>query len=201
MSSLARRSLRTTAAAAGIAALGLGFAGSALAAPELPALPGLDGLPEAPAAPGLDGLPAAPEAPGMPSAEGWSVPGVVNLEMPAVNTDSPELPAGDAFEMPALPGAEGLAGGGLPELPALPVAQDAPALPEAPGTDALPEAPSTEGIVNMGGGLEQVSGPTPDGFGQNQVGALAAADTAKMIAEMAQSASAGESMTENHQIG
>ena len=57
MSSLARRSLRTTAAAVGIAALGVGLAGHALAAPELPALPGTDGLPAAPELPAAPGLP------------------------------------------------------------------------------------------------------------------------------------------------
>ncbi|QJY45700.1 hypothetical protein [Pseudonocardia broussonetiae] len=186
MSSLARRSLRTTAAAAGIAALGVGFAGHALAAPALPALPGTEGLSEAglPAAPALPAAPEAPATPGLPSAEGWSVPGVVNFEMPAVNTAAPELPAGDAFALPT-----------APEL-AVP---EAPAAPELP---AAPEAPSTSPVVNSGEGVEgQVNGPAPEGVGQNQVGAMAAMDMAAMLAEMAQSGAAGGSITENQQIG
>ena len=54
MSSLARRSIRTTAAAAGLAALGVGLAGHAFAVPGA-ALPG------APAVPGADALGAVPE--------------------------------------------------------------------------------------------------------------------------------------------
>ncbi|MBW0122592.1 hypothetical protein I4I79_15110, partial [Pseudonocardia sp. KRD-176] len=47
----------------------------------------------------------------------------------------------------------------------------------------------------------QFNGPAPEGFGQNQVGAMAAMDMATMLAEMAQSGAGGGSMTENQQIG
>lgn len=186
MSSLARRSLRTTATAAGIAAIGVGLAGHAFAAPDLPGLDGVDGL-DTTAVPGLSEMPVAPTTPTTPDApseEGANVPGVLNFETPTVNTAAPELPAGDAFALPTAP--EGLD-------------TDSLAAPEAP---TAPEAPSTDGAVDMGDGIEhQFNGPTPDGLGQNNLGAMQALDMAELAMEMAQSAAAGESFTENQQIG
>jgi hypothetical protein len=88
MSSLTRRTVRTTAAAAGIAALGAGLAGNAVAAPaadvEAPA-PGptsmLQGLPVA--APRAD-LPSAPGAPNLAD-----LPMLFVFEGPTVNTAGP----------------------------------------------------------------------------------------------------------------
>jgi hypothetical protein len=201
MSSLARRSLRTTAAAAGIAALGVGLAGHAFAAPELPALPGADSLP------GTDSLPAAPESPAAPalpeapSADGMSVPGLMNIEMPAVNTAAPELPAGDAFAVPTAPefAAPEFA---APEFgtPAAPTAPEMGA-PEAPALPGGPEAPGTDGVANVE--FDGVQGPSAEDFteGQNNVGAMQAMDMAAFLMEMGQTASEGGSVTENQQIG
>jgi hypothetical protein len=181
MSSLARRSLRTTAATAGIAALGLGFAGQAFAAPaapELPALPGADGIGDA-------GLPAAPTTPGLPSQDGFFMPGVANIEMPTVNTAAPELPAGDAFVVPS-----------APEF----------AAPESPNADAvpvLPEAPSTEG-VDMEFDVDPASGAgsdSTDGFEQNRDSALAAMDMAQSVMELVQGAAADGPSTQDNELG
>lgn len=58
MSSLARRTLRATAAVAGIAVAGVGVAGPAVAGPELPNLPNTGGAtPAAPAAPNAGSSP------------------------------------------------------------------------------------------------------------------------------------------------
>ena len=88
MSSLARRTLRTTAAAAGIAALGVGLAGNAVAAPA--------GDVEAPAPAStspLQGLPSAAPLAGLPS--NAAVPNLADLPMlfvfegPTVRTAQP----------------------------------------------------------------------------------------------------------------
>jgi hypothetical protein len=204
MSSLARRSLRTAAAAAGIAAIGVGFAGHAIAAPEVPALPGADALgalalPDAGALPDVfGGVPAAP------STDMANLPQVFTFEGPTVNTATPALPQAD---LPQAPEA------GLPDAPAAPGVQEAPAAPglpaapAAPAAPALPQTPGTEalaGIVNVDGGMDQVSGPEVDpqsAMENNRVGAMPSLDTAKMFAEMAQKAMAGGSVTEGNSIG
>lgn len=172
MSSLARRSLRTTAAAAGIAAIGVGLAGPALAAPALPELPGgtdalgglgaldsgaLGGLG---ALEGMTGVPAEPSADSLGSTDSASIPGLGTFEMPTVTTAAPALPALDAFEFPGiadmdfaasdlsfLPAVESLAS----EEYAFDLDQDAgsvplagPELPALPGADllALPGVPA-----------------------------------------------------------
>jgi len=196
MSSLARRSLRTTLAAAGIAALGVGLAGHASAAPELPALPAADGLggaglPTAPSVPAMPALPSIPDAPtaqdleaSSVSPEGVFVPGWANIEAPTMtsNTAAPELPAGDAFAVPTAPNF---------------------AAPEfaAPAAPALPGAPSYDGDLETEGGLNQFSTPSSDGLAQNQESAMAALDMAQFAMGLMQGAAAGDSVTENQQIG
>lgn len=219
MSSLARRSMRTTAAAAGIAALGVGFAGHAFAAPEAPALPGTDNH-ETPAAPGAgDTSDLMSQLPAGPSTDRTELPGVFVFEMPTITTatapvEAPALPALDGFDLPELPAAG-------PELPAFD-AVEAPELPEAgselplfdaaslpaagPELPSAPEAPGTDafgGIVDTDMEFEGAEVPetSPESFSQeNQVGALPSMDTAAMFAEMAQKAMAGESLTENNTI-
>jgi hypothetical protein len=168
MSSLARRTLSTTATVAGIAALGAGFAGQAFAAdlPELPAAPELPvGAPALPdlAAPEL----AAPELPaaGLPELpDGVDIPGIITFESPNVSVENsdeaPEAPeiapvdtnvaqdaGSDAFDVPT--GSHEAA-----EVPSLPGAPEfngefasplgtfplgeLPALPELPATPELP---------------------------------------------------------------
>jgi hypothetical protein len=188
MSSLARRSLHTTAAAAGIAALGVGLAGHAFAAPELPAAPALPGTEGLSA---LDGMSAVPEMPAAPSAEGFTMPGVINFETPTVSTAGPELPTLDAFTVPT-----------APEFPAAPSAPSMDAL-SAPELPAEPEAPSTDGVINHD--LDFGSGDDAAAENQvaqdNQMDAMQALDMAAFAMEMAQSAAAGESVTQNQQIG
>lgn len=194
MSSLARRSLRTTAATAGIAALGLGLAGHAFAAPaapELPALPGADSL----------GGPDLPATPALPSEEGFFMPGVANIEMPNVNTAAPELPAGDAFAVPTAPEFAAPAAPAAPELPG----NDA--LPALPGADSLPTAPgapSTDGLdmefdVDPTG--DAMAASSADGFQQNSDSALAALDMAQEFMALAQGAAADGPSTQDNEIG
>ncbi|MGI5126626.1 hypothetical protein ACQEVB_07390 [Pseudonocardia sp. CA-107938] len=133
MSSNARRSIRTTAAAAGIAALGIGFAGPALAAPsasDLPEAPALD-APSAPAGdsavPGLEaftqaadtahsGMPALPDAFSFqaPTIDGASIapaqhpqvdPSYLSTHMPSVES----LAVPTEMNAASLPGTDGIA--------------------------------------------------------------------------------------------
>lgn len=196
MSSLARRSLRTTAAAAGIAALGLGFAGQALAAPELPALPGADGLGEA-------GLPATPTTPGLPSEDGFFMPGIANIEMPAINTAAPELPAGDAFAVPTAPelaAPEAPASPGSPNFAAPEFAAPDLAAPDLAGEESLPSLPGasgTDGMMESDVDVEQ-SEDTP---GPNADSALAGLDMAGSLMELLQSSATDGPSTEGNQFG
>jgi hypothetical protein len=94
MSSLARRSLRTTAAVAGIAAASVGLAGPATAAPAEPERPGTDGAAPAPAdsgSPNLAGdLPPAPEAAELPMLFTFEGPSVYTADQGLA-----ELPTAD----------------------------------------------------------------------------------------------------------
>ena len=92
MSSLARRALRTTAAAAGIAALGTGLAGNAVAAPaagpEAPT-PGPTAAPQGlTSALPLAGLPSTPAVPGL-----TNLPILFVFEAPTINTAGPSTPS------------------------------------------------------------------------------------------------------------
>jgi hypothetical protein len=91
MSSLARRTLRTTAAAAGIAALGTGLAGNAVAAPAAtgpqPAPGPVSAGPGLTSAVPLAGLPSAPAVPGLSD-----LPMLFVFEGPTVNTAGPSAP-------------------------------------------------------------------------------------------------------------
>lgn len=225
MSSLARRSLRTTAAAAGIAALGVGFAGHAFAAPEAPALPGTDILatPELPNTTGgaemLEEFMAAPE-----TGEA-GLPGLLAFEMPTVNMASPAQTSNNDVDADAVgmerfstPNTdavtEALSGFGAPMLPAAgpnivgapaspgaPPAPEAPAVPAAPGLPGAPE--DLAKIIDTGSGLDQVNGPEMDAatiMETNRVGAMSEMDTAAMFADMIQKALAGESVTQDNAI-
>jgi hypothetical protein len=100
MSSLARRTLRTTAAAAGMAALGVGLAGNALAAPadSEPA-----STPES-AQPALPALPVGnPLASLQSGAHAPALPMLFVFQAPTINTAGPSGSAlpGVADRMPA----------------------------------------------------------------------------------------------------
>jgi hypothetical protein len=83
MSTLARRTLRTTAAAAGMAALGVGLAGNALAAPadSEPASTPESALPALPALPAGNPLASLPDV-----AHGQALPMLFVFQGPTVNT-------------------------------------------------------------------------------------------------------------------
>jgi hypothetical protein len=95
MNSLARRTLRTTAAAAGMTALGVGLAGNALAAPvaQTPVIPeGVSTLPGVPALPTEKPLALLTDA-----AQGKPLPMLFAFQGPTINTSGPSgsaLPGG-----------------------------------------------------------------------------------------------------------
>lgn len=90
MSSLVRRSLRTTAVAAGIAAVSAGLAGPAFAAPDF-------------AAPELSAPEGLADGPEMPQGD-YGVPGILEVGMTKTTAAAPALPSGDAFVVPSAPG-------------------------------------------------------------------------------------------------
>jgi hypothetical protein len=103
MSSLARRTLRATAAVAGIAAAGVGIAAPAFAAPAAPERPSTDEAAPAPdtrATPNLIG--GAPKAPDQLS----DLPQLFTIQGTTVHTADrglPQLPAGGDLPTQALP--------------------------------------------------------------------------------------------------
>lgn len=171
MSSLARRGMRTTAAAAGIVALGVGLSGYAFAAPEAPALPRADGV---------DALPA-PVQEMLGSSESEDAEATEGAESGA-------LPDLFAFEAPSLNMAEAP---GLGELaPAEAPAFEAPAF-EAP-TLETPTSP-LDGIVNADVNPSAVEAPESDQTAaeESQVGAMPGLDSAGMFSEMVAEALSG----------
>lgn len=149
--SRAKRTVRITAAAAGIAALGVGLAGPALAAPGEPeqsptpgpALPELSGLPvQNP----LAALPAPPSLPTLPMLFVFEAP---RVNAPSVRTAGPSTSGPQA---------------------AAPVrAQFA----TAPGTDETSDEASDE--------TSDEADPAPSSPGFGQVAALSALDTARLF--------------------
>ncbi|MHA6628966.1 hypothetical protein ACU61A_26315 [Pseudonocardia sichuanensis] len=93
MSSLARSSLRTTAAVAGIAAAGLGLAAPAVAAPAPQDGAGTD-----------EAAPAAGSSPNvlgeLPSADASQLPKLASVEGPTFYTASRSLPADEDLTVP-----------------------------------------------------------------------------------------------------
>lgn len=161
MSSLARRTLRTSATVAGIAALGAGFAGQAFAAdlPELPATPELPT--EAPALPDASALeaPALPAAPELP--EEVDVPGILHFEAPEVSTQTTgdstvAQDSADVADVADTPVAEG-AGAAASDVPTGSYqAAEAPTLLEL---QALPGAPEVNGDFGSPLGNIPLAGP------------------------------------------
>ena len=122
MSSIARRSIRTSAAAAGIAALGLGLAVPALAAPSVSDLPALDTT-SAPT-PGLGAFTPSSDAaqssmPALPGAFAFQAPttDAATIDPSYMSTFDPTAYTGSVKSMPlptemnaaALPGTDGFA--------------------------------------------------------------------------------------------
>lgn len=181
MSSLARRGLRTTVAAAGLAALGMGLAGPAYASPDAPAAE-----PEAtettPAAPAetdeeeTDGAgteetdaagSGAEETDGSGSAEDDMLADVAEDDAPEAGLF--EVPDLFAFQVPTSPA------GGLDDI------GDAP---EAPGTDLLDvDMPDPDdSTIGEGNAVE----PAVPGMTTASAGLAEPSDATSMADEMAQ---------------
>jgi hypothetical protein len=103
MSSLARRTLRTTAAAAGMTALGVGLAGNALAAADVPGPPPppeptttLPGVPGLPVQNPLATIPGEAGGPSLPMLFVFQGP---TVHSPTINTAGPSSPG--AVRLPA----------------------------------------------------------------------------------------------------
>jgi hypothetical protein len=177
MSSLARRTVRTTAAAAGIAALGAGLAGNAVAAPSADV-----DAPAPGAASALQGLPSVVPLTELPSAP--AVPNLADLPMlfvfqgPTVNTAGPaSTPAPSATQ--------------LPSVDQVPGSDQVPGLGAVPTPDAAVPTAALDGAVN--GVALPVSGPAADQPEADpapstpaQGGALSALDSAGLFEGLAQ---------------
>jgi len=198
MSSLARRTLRTTAAAAGIAALGAGLAGNAMAAPAVDTdAPSPDTASTVPG--GLSSLPLA----ALPSAA--AVPNVSDLPMlfvfqgPTVKTAGQ---AGGPAPATRLPGVDQIPGSDqVPGLDAVPAPD--PAVPTgAPDGSALNSAEPNNVAVNSavldraglnraalpvsGRGTDRAEALEADVAPASPVGALSALDSAGLFTGLSQ---------------
>mgnify|MGYP001110228669 CR=1 FL=1 len=120
MSSFARRSIRVTAAAAGIAALGVGFAGQALAAPSLPEVPELPAvdpaaLPSVDSVPGLDSFTQVVDTVQSSTPSVTDLPDAFHFEVPTVDTGAFETGSVDPTSaLPSLDVPTELAAASLP---------------------------------------------------------------------------------------
>ena len=160
MSSLARRTVRTTAAAAGIAALGAGLAGNAVAAPTADV-----DAPAPEAASALQGLPSAVPLTELPSAP--AVPNLADLPMlfvfqgPTVKTAGPaSTPVPSTTQLPDAAGRLGQRGAprvGLRRGPA-------GGRPPTPSTPAQVGALSALDSAGLFGGLAQERLVDQEGF-------------------------------------
>jgi hypothetical protein len=129
MSSLARRTLRTSAAAAGIAALGTGIAGNAGAAPAESTVPTPEAASALAALP--TGLPAALPLNDLPSAQGMpALPMLFVFQGRTVNTSGPARTSAPA-DTSAPGGVAAQAGQASTE-------QRIPGSDQVPGIDAVP---------------------------------------------------------------
>jgi hypothetical protein len=162
MSSIARRSIRTTAAAAGIAALGLGFAGPALAAPSVPELPTLDAasVPDAGTVPGLGAFTPAAETsmPALPDAFSFQAPSTdaaqVDPSYMSVFDPTAQMGSLKSLTLPtemnaaSLPGTDGLANlNGT--FNGRSVNNDAPAMPSLDTANAFTGLASQAGVPSI----------------------------------------------------
>jgi len=173
MSSLARRTLRTTAAAAGIAALGAGLAGNAVAAPAVDTdAPTPDTASTVPG--GLSSLPLA----ALPSAT--AVPNLSNLPMlfvfqgPTVKTAGP---ASDPAPATRLPGVDQVPG-----------SDQVPGLEAVPAPDVAVPSGALNGVAMpvSGRGTERAEALEADVAPASRVGALSALDSAGLFTGLSQ---------------
>jgi hypothetical protein len=195
MSNLARRSLRTSAAAAGITALGVGFAGHAFAAPEAPAQPdstsGGSTAPAQPAAGGVGNLLGDRSA--LPTPDMSELPPLFTFEMPTVTTNTAAPGTGPSTgpstasdsRTAGLPSAESV----VPEAPS-----------SAPGTEALDQ--TLEGVTTVEGEWGQIQGPAIDPVAdEDESGTMRPLETAGTVAGIADRAMSGGPLTSGNEIG
>lgn len=167
MSSLARRTLRTTAAAAGIAALGAGIAGNAVAAPAESAAPTPDATSALAAVPA--GLPTALPLTDLPSAQAMpALPMLFTFEGPTVNTSGPARTSEPADT--SSPGSVAAQAGQASTVQRIPGSDQVPGIEAVPSLDAvaLPvSGPSEASSVPALSALD--SGGLFDGLAQQRV--------------------------------
>jgi hypothetical protein len=142
MSSLARRSLRTTAAVAGIAAAGLGVAAPAVAAPAPQDGPGTDrgapSTPEAGSSPNVLGELPSSDAPQLPKLASIEGPDIYTASQRGLPTDE-DMPLPTATDLVNLGAQEQLQGTDVEYQAAAPQGGDEagdPAVPDL-GADAM----------------------------------------------------------------
>ena len=181
MSSLARRTVRTTAAVAGIAALGAGLAGNAVAAPAtgVEAASALQGLPSSVPMAALPGAPAGPSLSDLPMLFVFEGP-TVTTAGPSGTPAAPTTPLSDVGQVSG--------------------SDQVPALDSVPTPDAALPTGAVDGSVN--GVALPVSGAPSDRSDRSetevapeadpasstpaQVGALSALDSAGLFSRLAQ---------------
>jgi hypothetical protein len=134
MSSLARRTLRTSAAAAGIAALGTGIAGNAGAAPAESTVPTPEAASALAALP--TGLPAALPLNDLPSAQGMpALPMLFVFEGRTVNTSGPARTSAPADT--SAPGGVAAQAGQASTVQRIPGSDQVPGIDAVPALDAV----------------------------------------------------------------
>jgi len=177
MSSLARRTLRTTAAAAGIAALGAGLAGNAMAAPAVDTdAPSPDTASTVPG--GLSSLPLAalPSAAAVPTLS--DLPMLFVFEGQTVKTAGPTgdpAPATRLLGVDQIPGSDqvpGLDAGTAPDVADVAVTSGA--------LDGVAPARAATPVSGLAADRSAAQEASP------QVGALSALDTANLFADLSQ---------------
>ena len=170
MSSLARRTLRTTAAAAGIAALGAGLAGNAMAAPAVDTdAPTPDTASTVPGGLSSSPLAALPSATAVPNP-----PMLFVFQGPTVKTAGP---ASDPAPATRLPGVDQVPG-----------SDQVPGLEAVPAPDVAVPSGALNGVAMpvSGRGTERAEALEADVAPASRVGALSALDSAGLFTGLSQ---------------
>lgn len=176
MSSLARRTLRTTAAAAGIAALGAGLAGNAVAAPAVDTdAPTPDTASTVPGGLSSSPLAALPSATAVPNLSNLSnLPMLFVFQAPTVTTAGPVSDPAPATRLP-----------GVDQVPG---SDQVPGLEAVPAPDVAVPSGALNGVAMpvSGRGTERAEALEADVAPANRVGALSALDSAGLFTGLSQ---------------
>lgn len=173
MSSLARRTLRTTAAAAGIAALGAGLAGNAVAAPAVDTdAPTPDTASTVPGGLSSSPLAALPSATAVPNLS--NLPMLFVFQAPTVTTAGPVSDPAPATRLP-----------GVDQVPG---SDQVPGLEAVPAPDVAVPSGALNGVAMpvSGRGTERAEALEADVAPANRVGALSALDSAGLFTGLSQ---------------